>query len=115
MYQCTFSVIQDIRLVGGDTNNVGRVEVMARRLWGTVCDDDWDFEDAEVVCRMLGYTGAIEPTYAAFFGEGYGLIWLDDVECVGTEESINDCPKSRVGTSNCLHSQDAGVKCMVCK
>lgn len=115
MYQCTFSVIQDIRLVGGDTDNVGRVEVMARGLWGTVCDDDWDFEDAEVVCRMLGYTGAIEPTYAAFFGEGYGLIWLDDVECVGTEESINDCPKSRVGTSNCLHSQDAGVKCMVCK
>jgi len=45
-----------LRLVGGNIANEGRVEICVNNLWGTVCDDFWGSNDATVVCRQLGYS-----------------------------------------------------------
>ena len=42
-----------IRLVGGDTKYEGRVELCYDGVWGSVCPNSWDSNDAKVVCRQL--------------------------------------------------------------
>ena len=98
------------RLVNGNTEGFyeGRVEVYHNGEWGTVCDDGWDLNDAEVVCRELGYSPAIAERH---YGQGSGKIWLSDLDCVGTESSIVNCSHSGWGVHNCNHTSDAGVKC----
>ncbi|XP_071504522.1 uncharacterized protein [Diadema antillarum] len=100
-----------VRLSGGSYPWEGRVEVNHGDGWGTVCDDDWDLNDAEVVCNMLGYPGARKWRCCAFYGPGDGTILLDDVRCTGDEPSLLDCQHRPLGEHNCSPSEDAGVVC----
>ena len=100
-----------LRLVGGDSNFEGRVEIFHEGQWGTVCDDEWDIADANVVCQELFGVDAIEAKWRAFFGEGSDPIWMGDVECVGDETELRQCPFRGWGEEDCDHDEDAGVIC----
>ena len=87
----------------------------------------WGLADAEVACRDLGYSGALQATgggceytilalngYMFFnivFGQGVGPIHRTQVLCQGFEPNLFVCP-SQLDTSSCDHSMDAGVICI---
>ena len=96
-----------------------------------MCDQMWDVTDARVVCRQLGLTptgilleecsmknivyyhvnAGAEAFTQAIYGEGTGTIWLDNVQCTGSERSLINCTASSSGNNSCTHAQDAGVRC----
>ena len=101
-----------VRLQGpSSANGTGRVEVFYRGEWGTVCDDGWDINDARVICRQLGYRYAIAAFRSGEASVHSRRIWLDNVNCAGSEESLSSCSHAGWGNENCGHSKDAGVQC----
>ena len=110
-YACAFNSSR-IRVVSCElqptSDSCGRLEVLFRGQWGTVCDDSFDDSDAAVVCAELGHSGgqAVDS-----FGGGSGPIWMDDVECSGSESSLFECMSRGWGVHNCDHSEDVGVCC----
>ena len=105
----------------------GRVQVCINNTWGTVCDKTWDDNDASVVCRMLGYspygktsalrlvsyyniiTGAAALTRR--FQESVWPMYIRELNCTGSEDSIWSCPHNNNARSGCTAYADASVVC----
>ena len=89
------------------------MEICYNNEWGTVCDDFWGNPDASVVCRSLGLssTNAVALTTGFTNGANTQRIWLDNVNCRGNEASLQTCPANPIGSHNCAHIEDAGVRC----
>ena len=103
-----------VRLRDGTTSNQGRVELYLNGTWGTICDDYWGIEEANVICRMLNYSEGAWSTHCCGWYDGFsvpGQIWLDDVHCVGDEQSIAECRHGGWGSHNCYSSENVGVVC----
>ncbi|XP_074239134.1 scavenger receptor cysteine-rich domain-containing protein DMBT1 isoform X5 [Saimiri boliviensis] len=101
----------ELRLMGGSGRCSGRVEILHQGTWGTVCDDLWDLNEAEVVCRQLGCGRAMSALGKAHFGPGSGDIFLDNLQCAGVERYLGQCAHSGWTEHNCGHHEDASVIC----
>ncbi len=100
-----------MRLVGGHSRCAGRVEVLYRGQWGTVCDAGWDMTDAAVVCRELDCGEPVDALGGAHFGQGSGPIGTHLKLCTGSEFTLKICASVEWDFYDCDHTKDAGVIC----
>ena len=71
-----------------------------------ICDDYWDLNDGNVICKMMGFTGA--ESISKYLTVPDDFI-MDNVGCDGSEDDINDC--YHLDEDNCGTSEGAGVTC----
>ena len=114
----------DLRLVDGTlttedgTPCEGRLEIYYDGKWGTICDDYWTEDDADVACRALGFAGGSVEEWStfrnSFFPQGSAEqpIILDDLRCGGGEAGLMECPARPAATHNCSHREDVGLRCL---
>ncbi|XP_028407325.1 deleted in malignant brain tumors 1 protein-like isoform X2 [Dendronephthya gigantea] len=111
-HQCQGFLSGSLRLQGlSSANGSGRVEVLHKGYWGTICDDGWDMKDAKVACRQLGYQDVARTLQRNEVPSGSGNIWLVALDCTGEEENITSCHHNGWGAHSCTHFYDAGVEC----
>ncbi len=120
-----------VRLAGGTRPSEGRVEICQNNIFGTICDEEWSNEDAQVICRQLGFNdgdgmeqglklsfhsngfvhiGAVAVP-SAFFGRGQQHIHFNSFGCSGNELRWSACTFSTY-TRFCGHASDASVLCL---
>ena len=95
----------------------GPVKVFYKGRWGYVCHHNWDINDADVVCRELGLSGAIyalpqQSWFPNTFVNFSMPIILDDVSCNGSESSILNCQHGSWKKDHCEQNDIAWVFCL---
>ena len=60
---------------------------------------------------MTFYSSAYTYYSSAYYGQGTGPIWLDDLICSGSELTLLQCSHRGIGSHNCGHSEDVSVRC----
>lgn len=108
-----------VRLVTSNSKNntaagEGNVEIFYAGKWGSLCDDEWDINEGQVVCRQLGYSQVEFVTTSSKYGPSNtkGLFWMKDVFCDGTEKRLPSCRFENWVNEECKSSEVAGVKCL---
>ncbi|MYD94593.1 MAG: hypothetical protein F4Y02_13080, partial [Chloroflexi bacterium] len=118
-----------LRLVDGERTDEdgnlceGRLEIFLNGEWGSICDDYWTPEDADVACRQLGFAGgsvlemdrfiAGMDRRHTYFPPGTGEFWLDDMKCDGAESSLLECPAVRgYPVRGCRRFEEVGLRCV---
>ncbi|XP_055770592.1 scavenger receptor cysteine-rich type 1 protein M130-like, partial [Salvelinus fontinalis] len=101
---------ESVRLVDGAGLCSGRVEVKSNQSWASVCEADFDRQDAEVVCGELG-CGAPAALQGGLYGGGEGQTWDKEFQCKGNESLLLDCDTSDRENNTCLPGNAVGLTC----
>ncbi|XP_070998803.1 CD5 antigen-like, partial [Oncorhynchus clarkii lewisi] len=99
-----------VRLVDGAGLCSGRVEVKSNQSWASVCEADFDRQDAEVVCGELG-CGSPAALQGGLYGGGEGQTWDKEFQCKGRESLLLDCDTSDRENNTCLPGNAVGLTC----
>nr|XP_058956064.1 vascular endothelial growth factor receptor 3-like isoform X3 [Pocillopora verrucosa] len=83
-----------VRLNGANVEYGGRVEVFYKGKWGKICTNGWDFNDAQVICRQLGFEEALAEFIGSNVEDGNITSVMVDVSCNGEEVELASCART---------------------
>ena len=78
--------------------------------WSSVCEDYFDQQDAEVVCRELG-CGAPSVLQGVLYGEVETPMRTKEFQCGGHESALLDCRSSGSDRNTCSPGKAVGLTC----
>lgn len=111
---CIFSGF-DVRLIGGPHPNQGFAQVLYQGDWHSICNREWDLDDADVICRQLGYPLATfaltDNSELSNWTNKKTATFLDRLGCTGTEANLAECQMSYTTTVLCGNTEKAGIVC----
>ncbi|XP_069774013.1 scavenger receptor cysteine-rich domain-containing protein DMBT1-like isoform X1 [Narcine bancroftii] len=99
-----------LRLTNGGSRCDGRVEVYHNGSWGRVQDHVWSINDSNVVCAELGCGSAISAYNSSIYGESERPVWVNEVQCEGTESQLRNCNTFALNYFS-SNSRGVGVLC----
>ncbi|XP_023207049.1 scavenger receptor cysteine-rich type 1 protein M130-like isoform X5 [Xiphophorus maculatus] len=100
-----------VRLVQGTNRCSGRLEVKTNQSWSSVCEKDFDLQDAEVVCREIG-CGHPSVHQGALYGEAEAPVGSREFLCEGSESALLNCSSRKSsGRNSCSPGQAVGLTC----
>uniref|UniRef100_UPI000D313DD7 scavenger receptor cysteine-rich type 1 protein M130 n=1 Tax=Maylandia zebra TaxID=106582 RepID=UPI000D313DD7 len=99
-----------VRLLNGSSLCSGRLQVKSNQKWSSVCEADFDLQDAEVVCRELG-CGPPSVLQGALYGEVEAPVWSKEFQCEGHESALLDCRSSGSARNSCSPGKAVGLTC----
>ena len=105
----------EMRLMDGLSSNCGRVEIFYDNEWGTICDENWQEINANVVCKQLGYERAL--TFSNYtdigfpdYGSGEESPMLE-LNCPPLANSISECTHNGWSVHNRTNDNHLRVCC----
>ena len=105
------SEIEGLRLVSGPNADI--VNIKINGTWGGLCDDSFSTNEADVICRQLGYDLGAEEVINGQGTNPNDSITLHDMHCQGTELHISQCSfeDHEAHVHYCAGTEKAGLKC----
>ena len=75
-----------------------------------MCDTNFGINNANVACRHLGFPGALRASTS--FPYTRAQVWLDNVQCIGNETGLEQCPHQGIGNHYLNRCRYSGVVCI---
>ena len=91
----------------------GLVQVYYNNSWGTMCNEQRDKREADVVCRMMGYDGysTVVVKSVDSYQQHYDAAWMTNLQCTGNESTLFSCNHDGWRLGKCVNGENAIVAC----
>ena len=101
--------ITQVHLADAVSSNEGRVELFLNGSWKKVCNDNWDLNDATVICRELGLGEALSIVSVLSRNVEPKTEQVCALHCSGDEEAVTHCKYEVL--ENCSRDDVATIRC----